>query len=124
MLIDIDIEDAPPIQTEFDKRINGPDCGLISAWQAGILMAASHTSAATVEAARRGELPMLPFKGGVERKTKTLSKIGALQYLAMWHGLRGEGLQMDTDACPTKTCSRTGITVSFTRDVATLLATE
>ena len=64
----------------------------------------------------KGELPPLGWKGGVERKLKAREKIGTLMYLAQWQGLRGEDLDIDTEAEPQHVCTRTGMRVIFTGD--------
>ena len=114
MLIEVKKSALPPIQNNFDLRINGPDKGLVSAYLAGVEMASKTPPPPEVAAAMRNELPVLPFKGGVEKTTKAMQKIGALQYLAMWHGLRGDDLALDTESEPQRTCTRTGITVTYT----------
>ncbi|KDN98400.2 MULTISPECIES: hypothetical protein [Pseudomonas] len=90
----------------------GPDQGLIRCWEAGRERALKHP-----DIARRciaGELPVLGWKGGVERTLKKLEKFGSLKYLAHWQGLRGDDLQIDTTAELTISCSRTGMVVTFT----------
>lgn len=84
---------------------------LITSWEAGRRYAIDHPDLA--EAAGRGELVVLPFKGGVDKPAKT-GKVGTLFYLAMWQGLRGEDLKIDTDSRPMMTCPRHGRTVTFT----------
>ena len=72
-----------------------------------------------VEAAKRGEFPVLAWKGGGDA-IKAGKRLGALHYLATWQGLRGEDLNIDTDARATMTCARTGMVVTFTSDIAAL----
>jgi hypothetical protein len=67
-------------------------------------------------AALRGELVILPWKGGVESATKQSKRFGTHYYLAMWQGLRGEPLSIDNAAETQLTCTRTGLTVTFTPD--------
>lgn len=100
----------------WHERWEGPDGGLISAWIRGREKAKE--DADLCSAALRGELPVLPWKGGVEQPTKTGHKYGPLLYLAMWQGLRGEDLQIDTEAEVKLTCARTGMTVTYTNDAA------
>lgn len=74
----------------------------------------------------RGELPLLPFKGGIEppppdKPIKKRKKTGSHWYLAMWQGLRGEDLLIDTESAPRLTCALTGVEVTFTLDTAKLL---
>jgi hypothetical protein len=59
---------------------------------------------------------LLPWKGGVERATKQKSRYGTFAYLAMWQGLRGDDLDLDTDTEVALTCSATGMKVVFTSD--------
>lgn len=47
-------------------------------------------------------------------------KYGSIFYLAMWQGLRGEDLQIDLAQESQRVCSRTGVTVIFTSDLAKL----
>lgn len=122
MLVKVANASPPDLQEDFELRINGPDKGLISAYLAGVAMASSTSPPPEVAAALRDELPVLPFKGGTDKTKKAKSKIGALQYLAMWHGLRGDDLALDTDEEPQRTCSKTGITVLFTLNTARLFA--
>ena len=105
----------PPALADFDQRVNGPDGGLINAWLAGIALRQRHPG--LVAAAMAGELPVLPYRGGVERAIKARDKVGSLHYLAMWQGLRGEDLELKTDAEPVLTCVRTGVPVRYTGDV-------
>ena len=69
--------------------------------------------------AKRGELPILGWKGGVDKRLKSKKfKFGTFFYLAQWHGLRGEDLDIDTSIEKTIVCSRTGMAVVFTDDRA------
>jgi hypothetical protein len=61
-------------------------------------------------------LVVLPWKGGVVSAIKLGKKYGTLFYLAMWQGLRGEPLDIDTDLEVVRTCSRTGMVVTYTAD--------
>jgi hypothetical protein len=56
----------------------------------------------------------LPWKGGVEKALKKKQKYGTLNYLAMWQGLRGEDLNIDTAEEISITCTATGMAVVFT----------
>jgi hypothetical protein len=111
MIVERSIGEPLRADPSFDQRFGAPDLTLITFWEAGRRYAESHPTAA--DAARRGELVPLPFKGGLERPVKT-PKIGTLFYLAMWQGLRGDSLRIDTDARPTMTCTRFGCTVTYT----------
>lgn len=92
----------------------GPDNGLIRCWEIGRERALKHPDIA--QRCLAGELPVLGWKGGVERTLKKREKFGSLKYLAQWQGLRGEDLQIDTGVELTLICSRTGMVVTFTPD--------
>lgn len=100
----------------WQERWEGPDCGLLSAWIRGRDKAKEDPELSY--AALRGELPILPWKGGVEQATKLGHKFGPLLYLAMWQGLRGQDLNIDTESEVKLTCSRTGMTVTYTNEAA------
>ena len=68
--------------------------------------------------ALNGQLVPLPWKGGVEKALKTKQKYGSLNYLAMWQGLRGEDLNIDTEEEFVLICTATNMTVVFTNDLA------
>lgn len=92
------------------------DRGLIVCWEVGRDLAKVETELA--QRARRGELPVLSWKGGVERKIQSGKKYGTLQYLATWQGLRNENLEIEPSGETELTCSRTGVTVIFTGDTS------
>lgn len=94
--------------------MEGPDKSLINCWLRGREKATE--TPALAAAAIAGELPILPFRGGIARKIKTKTKIGAHQYLAMWQGLRGEDLNITQGTEVRLTCSKTGVPVTFTDD--------
>lgn len=96
----------------WEERWNGSDRGLISSWERGRELAVEDPDLA--DAAKMGQLVVLPFKGGVEKQLKIKRKIGTLFYLAMWHGLRGDDLCLNTDDEPEVTCSVSTVTVVFT----------
>lgn len=68
-------------------------------------------------AALDGQLPVLSWKGGVEKEIKKKEKFGTLNYVAMWQGLRGDSLNIDTDQELTLTCTATNMRVVYTSDV-------
>lgn len=115
MLIQSPISDPPPICENYEDRMHGPDQGLINAWLAGI--AKRRESPEIAAQAVAGELPVLAYRGGVDRAVKTKNKTGSLLYVAMWQGLRNEDLELDTDSEPVLTCKRTGVPVIFTLDI-------
>ena len=109
---------AEPIRHGLDneKRWHGPDQGLIAAWERGREL--SVESPAVADQARMGWLVTLPWKGGVDQALKARQKFGTLRYLAMWQGLRGESLDIDTDAEIRLRCTKTHVTVVYTNDLS------
>ena len=97
------------------ERWNGSDKGLITCWEVGREIARNNPELA--ERARNGELPVLGWKGGVEKKIKKKEKYGTLYYLAQWQGLRGDDLDVDLSEEKELVCSRTGIKVIYTGDM-------
>lgn len=96
----------------WSERWRGEDQGLIWCWENGRLPAEQQPEIAA--AAIAGELPTLVWEGGVERKLQSgQPKLGTLQYLAMWQGMREEDLNVDRAAERTITCARTGQAVIF-----------
>jgi hypothetical protein len=63
--------------------------------------------------AQAGQLMILPWRGGVEKKLVAPKTDGTLNYLAMWHGLRGEDLDIRLDEERVLVCSKTGQEVTF-----------
>lgn len=113
---------APPsFEPDYERRNHGPDEGLINAWLAGVSKRSAWPHIAQQAAA--GELPPLPYKGGIPKQLKTVKeKIGSMHYLAMWTGLRGEDLDLDTEREETRTCTKYGVKVLFTLSTAALFA--
>jgi hypothetical protein len=103
-----------------EERWKAPDLGVIAAWERGreISEEANPDSQDLTARARRGELVILPWKGGVERALKVKQKFGTMRYLAMWQGLRGEDLDIDLDAETLRECTATGMTITYTSDPA------
>jgi len=93
----------------------GSDRGLIKAWEIGRQLR-DHQSEIVVCAERR-ELPVLPWKGGVEKTTKA-AKWGSLYYLAQWQGMRGDDLKINTKNETRIVCAKTGVTVTFVDNVS------
>ncbi len=106
-----------PIRGEisWEERWRGEDEGLISCWELGRELRVKEPELA--KRAEIGELPILGFKGGVDKKIKKSQKYGTLNYLAEWQGLRGENLEIDLSTEPVLTCSKTGMKVIYTGDV-------
>jgi hypothetical protein len=103
----------------WDELWSGPDGGLIWCWERGRQKRVEQQQLAN--RAAEGELVVLAWKGGVERKIQDEQKNGTLQYLATWQGLRGEDLDIQMDDERTIVCTVTGQTVIFRATVATEL---
>jgi predicted NUDIX family NTP pyrophosphohydrolase len=89
----------------------GPDKGLIWCWERGRQKGEEEPELAA--RARKGELVTLAWIGGVTEKLKTEKKLGTLNYLATWQGLRGEDLDMSLDGERVIVCTRTAQNVVF-----------
>lgn len=109
-------EPIRPASLDWEARWQGPDQGLIACWERG--RERVREDAGLAAAAVAGQLPLLPWKGGFEKATKKGSRYGTLNYLAMWQGLRGQDLDIDTTADVEITCSATGMRTVFTADAA------
>ena len=99
----------------WDELWEGPDKGLITCWEVGRELSKKEPELAG--RAKKGELPVLVWKGGVEKKTKKKEKYGTLFYLAQWQGLRGDDLDIDLSEESELVCSKTGMKVIYTGDV-------
>lgn len=110
MLVTATSANPPPLACDWATRWEGPDAGLIAAWRRGLEKRSE--SPALAAAALAGELPVLAWRGGVEKSIKG-EKSGTLLYLATWHGLRGDDLAIDTESEIRKTCARHGVTVVY-----------
>lgn len=97
----------------WSERWLGPDKGLIWCWERGRQRRIEDPNLAT--RAEDGELPVGNWKGGVERKLKDEKKLklGTLQYLAGWQGMRGEDLDIELQGERTIVCAKTGQGVVF-----------
>lgn len=112
--------DSPPqAEADFDARMNGPDGGIVNAWLAGRDLRGSRPDLAA--AASAGQLPVLPYRGGVDRPIKRKDKLGSLLYVAMWQGLRSDDLNVDASKDVQLVCTRHGVPVTFTPDWQRLL---
>ena len=96
----------------WDERWQGYDKGLVTCWE--VVRELRQKNPELAERARRGELPVLGWKGGVEKVTKIKEKYGSLKYLAQWQGLRGEDLNVDLSQEIELICSKAGIKVTYT----------
>ena len=95
----------------FKQRWQGPDNGLILCWETGRRMRKDKPELAAQ--AENGELVMLTWKGGVDKKLKIETKPGTLNYLATWQGLRGEDLDITLEEEHLIVCTRFGQAVLF-----------
>ena len=109
---------AEPIRPtdSWEARWKGVDDGLIACWERGREKAVEDPEFAS--RAQRGQLIILPWKGGVEKTTKRGTKYGTFFYLAMWQGLRGEDLNIDTADEISLRCAATKMMVILTGDFA------
>ena len=103
----------------WDEKWESSDRGLIACWERG--RAKSLEDATLAQQARNGQLIILPWKGGFKKPIKEKQKYGSLNYLAMWQGLRGDDLDIDTENETILTCSVTSMTAVFTNDATRLL---
>jgi hypothetical protein len=94
------------------------DKGLIKNYEVGRALAKKEPELA--EKAKRGELPVLGYKGGVDKTLKKKEKIGALNYIAKWQALREEDLNLNLDEEIVLTCTKTDMRVTFTMDLEKL----
>lgn len=99
----------------WDERWIDDDKGLITCWEIGREKREKEPELAA--RAENGELPVLGWKGGVEKNTIKGEKYGTLYYLAQWQGLRGEDLDIDPSQELEITCSKTGMKIIYTGDV-------
>ena len=99
----------------WDERWRGSDKGLINCWEIGRERSKNEPGLALQ--AINGELPVLGWKGGVEKTLKKKEKIGTLFYLAEWQGLRGDDLDIDLSKERELVCTKTGMNVIFTGDL-------
>lgn len=111
------IDNKPVLGDRWEERWQGADQGLVCSWLRGVEKAVQEP--ALGQAARLGEFPSLAWKGGGPA-IKAGKRLGSLHYLATWQGLRGDDLDIDTDAGAVMTCALTGMVVTFTSDVGAL----
>ena len=102
----------------WNERWKGSDKGLIMCWEVGRNLQQKRPELA--ELALNNELPVLGWKGGVNKKL-TKEKYGSLNYLAQWQALRGEDLNIDISKEYVLVCSKTQMQVTFTNDTQKIL---
>jgi hypothetical protein len=99
----------------FAERWRGSDEGLFLCWEVGRQKRITQPKLA--EKAAKGELIPLGWKGGVREKLKVDIKLGTLNYLATWQGIKGENLDIDVEKDHLIVCTKTGQSVLFTSRV-------
>ncbi|HEY6528536.1 MAG TPA: hypothetical protein VIZ65_07565 [Cellvibrionaceae bacterium] len=106
---------SEPVRTElsWDEKWRAEDHGLIISWEIGRKFRKQKPELAA--RAERGELPVLDWKGGVDKPIKG-EKVGVYFYLAQLQGLRDENLDIDISLEVQLICSRTGVKVTYTND--------
>lgn len=110
------ITEPTRLTTNWEEKWNGSDQGLIVCWERGRKKASEDPILSSQ--ARDGKLVLLPWKGGVDKAIKSKQKYGSLNYLAMWQGLRGDDLNINTEDETVVTCTVTNMVVVFTNDFA------
>lgn len=106
------------VNLSWEETWRQEDKGLIKNYEVGRALAKKEPELA--EKAKRGELPVLGYKGGVDKTLKKKEKIGALNYIAKWQALRGEDLNLNLDEEIVLTCTKTDMRVTFTMDLEKL----
>jgi hypothetical protein len=96
----------------WEERWAASDSGLIACWERGREQALEDPEMRAL--AKAGQLMPLGWKGGVDKDLKSKRKFGTLKYLAKWQGIRGDDLNIDTELEVEHTCTKTGVTVTFT----------
>lgn len=103
------------------ERWEGADGGLIACWERGREKRKEDPELALRASA--GELVVLPWRGGVEKAIKG-EKYGTLNYLAMYQGIRGESLDIDTSVEVVRQCAKTRVVVTYTYDTSKFASVE
>ncbi len=106
----------------YEERFGTITSGLVTSWEIGRKLATKDPELAAKACNR--ELPILSWRGGVEKRLKTGVKIGVFYYLAQWQGLREEDLSIDIEKDVTIVCSKTGVAVTFTSNNTLLMEQE
>ena len=112
------ISEPPRVNPGWDQRWGGPRAGFITCWERGRELAMQDPALA--EAARAGILVPLSWKGGGSKRTKPNRRYGCFYYLATWQGLRGEYLNINTEAPLQLRCAKHDMLVTFTDDLSLL----
>lgn len=105
----------------WKEKWKGADNGLIACWERGRDKALEDPELAI--AAKNGQLVVLAWKGGVEKKIKG-KKYGSLSYLATLQGLRGEDLKINQNEEISLTCTKTNVEIIFTSNLLSYEASK
>lgn len=114
MKVERSINGAFRVAQDWESRWGDLEQSLVSAWERGREKNAEDPELA--ERARLGQLVILPWRGGVEKAIQRIDKVGTHLYVAMWQGLRGDDLDIDTCVESSMTCSATGVCVVFSSE--------
>lgn len=114
MRVERSINDAFRVAQDWESRWGDLERSLVSAWERGREKNVEDPELA--DRARLGQLVVLPWKGGVEKAIQRIDKVGTHLYVAMWQGLRGDDLDIDTSVESSITCSATGVSVVFSSE--------
>lgn len=106
-----DINAPPRTGLSWDELWLGEDKGLICCWERGRAKRAEDYELS--QRAENGELVILAWTGGVEKKLEAKTLDGTMYYLATWQGLRNENLDIQLVGTKSITCSKTGQIVVF-----------
>ena len=111
-----------PLREELSPDIlwRSEDRGLIHAWEFGRRQSLRHPE--LKEAARKKELPPLPFQGGYDKQLEAKFQYGSLHYYCMLQGLLESDLNVDINQEYPLVCSRTGMGVVYTIDSSKFLS--
>jgi hypothetical protein len=102
----------------WEQRWGQPDKGLITCWDRGRELAEQDPQLAAL--AKAGELIPLSWKGGGIKPVKPNQRYGSFYYLAMWQGLRGDDLDIETEQGLQLMCARHRTVVTFTNNLKLL----
>jgi Zn ribbon nucleic-acid-binding protein len=108
------ITESIRVKPSYDESWNGDDIGLITCWEVG--RGKRKTEKELVKKIENNELPVLGWKGGVDKELKKKEKFGSLNYLAQWQGLKNQDLDISLSQEITMQCSKTGMMITYTPD--------
>ncbi len=105
----------------WEEMWQASDRGLVISWERGRMKSLENPELA--KRCLNGELPVLPWKGGVDKSIKG-KKYGSLLYLAMWQGLRNEDLNVDMSNEVTLICTKSNVQVTYSPNLIALEANQ